>query len=674
MKIACLGGGPGGLYFAISMKLRNPDAEVVVFERNRPDDTFGWGVVLSDQTLDNLAQNDPVSAQEIRSHFAYWDDLAIKIRGERVVSGGHGFCGIGRRRLLIILQQRARELGVDLQFSTEVAGVDELKSDYDIVVACDGLNSKTRAQYADVFGPQVDLRACKFVWLGTTQTFDDAFTFIFEETQHGWLWVHAYQFDQDTATFIVECSEETFEAFGFGNMTQQESIAVLEEVFKDHLGGHPLMTNANHIRGSAWINFPRVICDRWSHENVVLMGDAAATAHFSIGSGTKLALESSISLADLLHQEGSIQDAFAKYESERREQVLRIQSAALNSLEWFENIHRYLDFEPTQLHYAQLTRSQRIGHENLRLRDAAWLAEAEQWFMAQAGATAKPGLPVNAPLVIRNITFPGRVMVETDSQQDWQQLSAQGVGCWLTAPIDLAQPEPVFVLGSQSAIPVAARLTHSGPRGLSPIAAAPVPWEAGAETPAAAPKATQLVALYSQAIERLQNAGYTVLEVDMSGGTLLGSYISPATNPGVDINTRLQTPLAVISAIRTRWQGPLLVRWTADDALGELGLPAAEAVVVAQALAAAGVDLQIPVTGQTLAASKPPRGRMWGVPASDCIRNEANVLTLATGGITELDHANAILMAGRADFIGIHLSQVETPLWTGAQGAEVVSA
>jgi anthraniloyl-CoA monooxygenase len=653
MKIACLGGGPGGLYFAISMKLRNPSTEVVVFERNRPDDTFGWGVVLSDQTLDNLAENDPVSAQEIRSHFAYWDDLAIKIRGERVVSGGHGFCGIGRRRLLIILQQRARELGVDLQFSTEVASIDELKADYDIVVACDGLNSKTRNQYADVFKPQVDLRACKFVWLGTTQTFDDAFTFIFEETEHGWLWVHAYQFDQETATFIVECSEETFEAFGFGQMSQQESIAVLEEVFKDHLGGHPLMTNANHIRGSAWINFPRVICDRWSHDNIVLMGDAAATAHFSIGSGTKLALESSISLADLLQQEASIQDAFTKYESERRAQVLRIQSAALNSLEWFENIHRYLDFEPTQLHYAQLTRSQRIGHENLRLRDAEWLAEAEQWFMAQSGAKAQSGLPVTAPFELRNVTFPGRVMVEADQPQAWHQLRGQGVGCWLAAPIDLAQAEPVVALSAPSAIPVAARLTYSG-------------------APASAPASTQLVAAFESAVDPVKDAGYTVLELDLTRDTLLGRFLLAAADSDADIQTRLATPLAVIRAVRAQWQGPLMVRWTADDVSGEIGLTAADAVIIAQALAAAGVDLQVPVTG--VAAAQPPRGRMWGVPASDRVRNEAKVLTLATGGIAELDHANAILMAGRADFVGIHLSQLESSLWTGAQAAEAVSA
>ena len=256
MKIACLGGGPGGLYFAISMKLRNPDHEVVVIERNRPDDTFGWGVVLSDETLDNMKENDPVSSEEIRRHFAYWDDIAVHYRGTKTVSGGHGFCGIGRKQLLLILQARARELGVDLKFLTEVGSVAPYAEEYDLVVAADGLNSKTRTEYAEFFKPDIDVRACKFVWLGTHQKFDDAFTFIFEETEHGWVWAHAYQFDDDTATFIVECSQETYDAFGFDDMSQAESIAVCEDIFKDYLGGHALMTNANHIRGSAWLNFP----------------------------------------------------------------------------------------------------------------------------------------------------------------------------------------------------------------------------------------------------------------------------------------------------------------------------------------------------------------------------------------------------------------------------------
>ena len=290
MKILCLGGGPAGLYFAISMKLRDPSHDVTVLERNGAGDTFGWGVVLSDDALSRLQKNDSSSAQAIRDHFIYWDDIAVIRDGHRQVSGGHGFAGIGRRQLLILLQERARDLGVDLQFRTEFQTAEHYRRDYDLVVACDGLNSKVRTEYADVFRPDIDMRRCKFVWLGTKQKFDDAFTFIFEKTPQGWLWAHVYSFDADTATFIVECAQETWDAMGFEGMSKEQIVETCRAVFADHLGGHDLMSNAAHLRGSAvWMNFPRVICERWYHENVVLMGDAAATGHFSIGSGTRLA-------------------------------------------------------------------------------------------------------------------------------------------------------------------------------------------------------------------------------------------------------------------------------------------------------------------------------------------------------------------------------------------------
>ncbi|HWP27016.1 MAG TPA: FAD-dependent monooxygenase, partial [Xanthobacteraceae bacterium] len=388
MKIACLGGGPAGLYFAISMKLRDRAHQISVYERNRPDDTFGWGVVLSDETLKNLAANDAASAEAIRDHFAYWDDIAVHYRGERIVSGGHGFCGIGRKQLLLLLQQRARELGVELRFETEVESAAEFSRTHDLVIAADGINSKVRGEYASHFCPSIDVRKCKFIWLGTHQKFNDAFTFIFENTEHGWVWAHAYQFDKDTATFIVECAPATWEKFGFGGMTQAESIATCERIFANYLGEHKLMSNARHLRGSAWLNFQRVMCAKWSHGNIVLMGDAAATAHFSVGSGTKLAMESAISLADYLHNAPTLQAAFAKYEEARRTEVLRLQSAARNSLEWFEDVERYLHLDPIQFTYSLLTRSQRISHENLRLRDKAWLENAESWFQRRAGSNA----------------------------------------------------------------------------------------------------------------------------------------------------------------------------------------------------------------------------------------------------------------------------------------------
>ena len=376
MKVAVVGGGPAGLYFAISMKLRDAAHDVTVFERNASDDTFGWGVVLSEETLQNLAANDPVSAEAIRAHFAYWEDVAVVKGGTRTVSTGHGFCGIGRRQLLLLLQERACDLGIDVRFEGEIADTASLSAEYDLVVAADGLNSRSREVFADTFRPDIQLHSNKFVWLGTQQSFDQAFTFIFEPTEHGWMWAHAYQFEPGTATFIVECSAETWARAGFGDMAREESIAACEAVFAAHLGGHRLLSNANHLRGSAWISFPRVLCERWRHGNVVLMGDAAASAHFSIGSGTKLALESAVALADELHAGKPLDDALGCYEDARRIEVLRLQSAARNSAEWFEEVERYLDLDPVQFTYSLLTRSQRISHENLRLRDHAWLGAA----------------------------------------------------------------------------------------------------------------------------------------------------------------------------------------------------------------------------------------------------------------------------------------------------------
>ena len=348
MRAACLGGGPAGLYFAISLKRRDPSYEVVVIERNRQDDTFGWGVVLSDETLGNLQANDPESAELIRKHFVYWDDIAVHYRDTVVTSTGHGFCGIGRQRLLNILQDRACALGVELRFETEAQEIVAYR-DFDLIVAADGVNSRVRACHADIFNPDIDVRACKYIWLGTHQKFDDAFTFIFEQTEHGWIWAHAYQFDADTATFIVECSEVTWRRAGFDRMGIDETIAASEKIFARKLGGHKLMSNARHLRGSAWLNFNRVLCERWSHRNVVLLGDAAATAHFSVGSGSKLAMESAIALANYLHTEPSMAGAFQRYEDERRLEVLRLQSAARNSTEWFEEVGRYLHLDPVQL-------------------------------------------------------------------------------------------------------------------------------------------------------------------------------------------------------------------------------------------------------------------------------------------------------------------------------------
>ena len=412
MKIVCVGGGPSGLYFAISMKLRDPAHDITVYERNRADDTFGWGVVFSDQTMTNLVKNDPVSAERIGSNFIHWDDIDVHLRGECIRSTGHGFIGIGRKLLLHILQQRAEELGVKILFQTPADDVEAMHPDADLIIAADGLNSAIRNRYAAEFGADIKLAKNKFVWLGTHKVFE-AFTFIFEETEHGWIWAHCYRFDKDTSTFIAECSKETWDKFGFEHMSKEDSNATLERIFAKYLDGNALMSNANHVRGSAWITFPWINCKKWWYKNIILMGDAVHTAHFSIGSGTKLALEDAILLSEILHSDVSPQDGLKAYQDARSLEVIKLQNSARNSTEWFETIDRYLAFEPIQFAYSLLTRSQRISHENLRLRDKPWLEGVEKWFASRAAGAPveKPQPPMFTPFSLRSMKLDNRIVV-----------------------------------------------------------------------------------------------------------------------------------------------------------------------------------------------------------------------------------------------------------------------
>ncbi len=730
MRTVILGGGPGGLYFAISLKLRNPAHEVVVIERNKPDDTFGWGVVLSEDTLGNLDANDSVSAAAIRNSFVYWDDVAVHYRGAVMRSGGHGFSGIGRQRLLNVLQARARSLGVDLRFETEAQSLDAYK-DYDLIVGADGVNSRVRAAHADVFKPDIDVRACKYIWLGTKQKFDKAFTFIFEETEHGWIWAHAYQFDADTATFIVECSEDTWRKAGFDTMQGDEAIKACEKIFAAYLNGNALMSNAKHLRGSAWLNFNRVLCERWSTGNVVLLGDAAATAHFSVGSGSKLALESAIALANYLDSEATMAGAFKRYEEERRLEVLRLQNSARNSTEWFEDVERYLHLDPVQFNYSLLTRSQRISHENLRERDPDWLAAAEMWFEQKAtGAVPKAARPpMFVPLRVRGVELMNRVVVSPMAQYravdgvptDWHFVHyaerAKGGAGLVFTEMTCVSPEGRITPGctglynetqekawkrivdfihAETDAKVALQLGHAGPKGSTQfgweepdaplksgnwpiVSASELPWSPDNQTPRALTREDMDLVRdqFVRAADMGHRAGFDWLELHYAHGYLMSAFITPLTNKRTDdyggsLENRMRFPLEVFHAVRKVWpEGkPISVRISANDWVGDSGVTPQEAVTISQMLREAGVDLIDVSAGQTSLAAKPVYGRMFQTPFSDRIRNEADVATLAVGNIYEPDHVNSILMAGRADLVCLARPHLANPYWTLHAGAD----
>ena len=722
MKVLCLGGGPAGLYFAISMKLRDPAHQVTVLERNRANDTFGWGVVLSDDALGRMQKNDPISTDAIRGQFAYWDDIAVVRGTERVVSGGHGFAGIGRKAMLVLLQARARELGVDMRFETEFTSAEVYRADFDIVVATDGINSLVRKEYESDFKPDIDTRLCKFVWLGTHQKFDDAFTFIFQKTAHGWVWAHVYQFDDNTATFIVECLPETWDAWGFEAMSKEETVETCRRIFEAHLGGHDLMSNAAHLRGSAvWMQFPRVICETWYHENVVLMGDAAATGHFSIGSGSRLAFDSAIALAEYLHSEPTLEAAFQRYQDERRVEVLRLQSAARNSLEWFEEVERYLDMPITQFAYSLLTRSQRISHENLRLRDPAWLEGAEDWFQKQAGG--QPGRrPMFAPYRLRDMQLKNRIVMSPMAQYkavdgcptDWHFTHyaerAKGGAALIYSEMTCVSPEGRITPGcpglfapeheaawkrladfihAETTAKLCLQIGHSGRKGSTRVAWDGIdqPLESGnwptmaasaiAYRPTnAAPKAMDradmdaVKAQFVAATEMAHRAGADMIEMHGAHGYLLATFISPITNKRTDpyggrLENRMRYPLEVFCAMRAAWPKakPMSVRISAHDWI-DGGVTPSEAVEVGRMFHAAGADIIDVSSGQTDPAEQPTYGRMFQTPFSDRIRHEAGIPTMTVGNISDYDQVNSILMAGRADLVCLARMHLADPYWT----------
>ena len=718
MRVVCIGGGPAGLFFSALFKRARPQVSVALFERNRPGDTFGWGVVFSDETLGNVAVADPRAYADIERDFVHWNEIEVHYRGRTLRAGGQGFAGIARTRLLQILQQRALDAGVDVHFQTEV--VDEAPfAQADVVVLADGAKSRFRADWAERFGTTIDLRRNRYIWLGTQRRFE-AFTFAFEETPHGWFQIHAYQFARDLGTVIVECDERTFLAAGLAAANTAESVAFCERLFARYLDGHPLMSNAAHL-ASPWLRFPQISSERWSVENRVLLGDAAHTAHFSVGSGTKLAMEDAIALAAALADERRPADAFARYERERRVEVLRLQNAARNSTEWFENVARYATLAPEQFAYSLLTRSQRIGHENLRLRDRAYVEKVESW-LAGSNGIARPVPPMFTPFRLRSVELRNRVVVSPMAMYSCTNgipgdfylvhlgARAQGgaalVFTEMTAPsadgrispgcAGMYAPEHVVAwerivafVHANSEAKIGLQLGHAGAKGSTqrgweepdePLSAAnwplvapsPLPYGPNNQIPREMTRddMTRIKADFVRAARMGVACGFDLLELHCAHGYLLSSFITPLGNQRSDdyggaLENRLRYPLEVFAAVRDAWPQalPMSVRISATDWC-EGGVTPDESVEIARAFRAAGADLIDVSAGQTSRRARPVYGRMFQTPFADRIRNEVGIATMAVGNIFEPDHVNGIIAAGRADLCAIARAHLADPYWT----------
>ncbi|MCX4775853.1 FAD-dependent monooxygenase [Streptomyces sp. NBC_01264] len=704
MRIAVIGGGPGGLYFAALAKQISPHWEVTVWERNAPDDTFGFGVVFSDETLDGIAQADPLAHSAMSAEFARWSDIDVRHRGRTLTSGGHGFAALGRRRLLQILQDRCAALGVDVRYRTQSPAPERLAADYDLVVACDGVRSATRAAYADTFGADLDERAGRYMWLGTDKVFE-AFTFIVEEREFGTLQVHAYPYDDTRSTFIVEMDEETWQRGGFAGpagstgadlapgASDEEGIRRCEEILAEHLDGHRLIPN-----NSKWLRFTTVRNRTWRHGNTVLLGDAAHTAHFSIGSGTKLAMEDALALAACLHEHPDVESALAAYEDERRPVVESTQRAAQASLEWFENIDRYTGQDPHQFAFNLLTRSRRVTYDNLRVRDEEFTtavnatAPVPPMFRPfrlgglrlrnrivvppMALSTAVDGVPGDFDLVHLGtqslggaaLVLAGMTAVSADGRTD-----ARCPGLWTDEQEAAWRRITAFAHG-QSDTCLGIQLTHAGRRAARGplLAASPLPWDEDGEVPREAARADMdlVVRDFVRAAERADRAGFDVLELQYGHGHLMSGFLSPLTNRRTDeyggpVGNRLRFPLEVLDAVRAVWPAgkALLVRVSAAD-WAEGGLDEADAVHIARALAAAGADAIDVSTGEVVPYERPAFGRSYQTPYADLIRNTTGVAAIAVGAISTYDDVNSVILAGRADLCAVGRAQLHDPLWT----------
>jgi anthraniloyl-CoA monooxygenase len=720
VKIRILGGGPAGLYLSILLKKQDPAHDVLVVERNAPDDTFGWGVVFSDETMGNLEEADAESYAAIGRDFARWDAIDVFVKGERIRSRGHGFCGIARKRLLQILQERARGLGVELRFKTEIADVEDFARGCDLLVGADGLRSIVRGTWERHFRPTFDVRKSRYIWLGSTQRLP-AFTFSFRENEHGLFQIHAYQFDSRHSTFIVETDEESWKKAGLDRATEAGSIAYCEKVFAEELGGHPLLPNR-----STWIQFTTVKNETWHHGNAVLVGDAAHTAHFSIGSGTKMALEDAIALSSAMAKHPrDLGSALRAYDEVQRPTIGRIQTAAQQSLEWFESAKRYhASMEPMQLAFSLLTRSRRITHANLSLRDPEHVREADAWFARKSGVAGRVPPPMFTPFRLRSLELENRVVVSPMCQYcaedgmpgDWHLVhygsravggagllmtemtvvSREGritPGCagiwsdaqeaWWTRLVDFVHRESRAKIGMQ--------LGHAGRKGSTKlmwlgmdepldegnwelVAPSPVAYDEkkGSAIPREMSRADMVTLrdAFVSATKRSARAGFDLLELHMAHGYLLSSFLTPLSNRrndeyGGSLENRMRFPLEVFEACRAEWprDKPISVRISATDWV-DGAFSGDDAVEVSRALKERGCDVVDVSTGQTSTEARPVFGRAYQTPFSDRIRNEVGIPTIAVGNIQDYDQVSSIVLAGRADLVALARPHLWDPYFT----------
>ena len=719
MRIVCIGGGPGGLYFATLMKKADAGHEILVVERNRADDTFGFGVVFSDATMAGIAEADSEAYGEIARHLVHWDDIEVNYRGERITSTGHGFSGMSRHTLLRVLQDQARNAGVRLQYEHEISSLNEFAG-ADLIVASDGANSTVRRLIEPAIQTTIDVRPNRFVWLGTTKPFP-AFTFYFKRDAHGLWRVHAYQYAPGHSTFIVECRDDTWRASGMDRASEPETAAFLEKLFADELEGHQLITNR-----SIWRQFPTIRTEPWAAGNVVLLGDAAHTAHFSVGSGTRMAMEDSVALRNALVQHSGACGLDA-YEAARRPQVESLQRAAQASLQWFEDTERYLNLEPVQFTFSLLTRSLRITHEDLRQRDPGFLARVDEAVARdaekQSGQKVHPAPPMFTQFRLRDLVIPNRVVVSPMCQYvaddgtvgDWHVVhlgsrAIGGAGLVMAEMTDVSRDarisygcaglykeehaaawkRVVDFVHRESPAKIGIQLGHAGRKGATKklwegdseplpeggwpiVSASPIPYFPDrSPTPREMTRVDMDAAIadYAHAAELAHEAGFDLLEIHMAHGYLLASFISPLTNTrsddyGGSLANRLRFPLEVFDACRRTWpaEKPMSVRISAVDWLPG-GLEAADAVEVARLLKAQGCDVVDVSAGQTVPEQRPTYGRLFQTPFADRIRHEVGIATMAVGNISSYMDVNTIIAAGRADLCLLARAHLFDPYWT----------